>query len=122
MSSFWTYQLAKPKVVPPEKKVDALLRKRIQKDKAKDQLVKLDHRVENLRNDLVLAQSQAEERQRVLVLQSDPTSLYDKVDPVALCHHTLSNTPDDRIVGAMESLADKFASLRELMVRHAQSR
>ena len=34
-------------------------------------LRKLDHRVENLRNDLVLAQSQAEERQRVLVLQSE---------------------------------------------------
>ena len=53
--------------------------------------------------------------------EGDPTSLCDKVDPVALCHHTLSNTADDRVVGAMESLADKFASLRELIVGHAQS-
>ena len=32
----------KPKVVPPKKKEDALLRKRIEKDKAKDQQAKLD--------------------------------------------------------------------------------
>ena len=36
---------AKPKVVHPKKKEDALLRKRIEKDKAKDQQDKLDQRV-----------------------------------------------------------------------------
>ena len=72
-------RLPKPKVVPPKKKEDALLRKRIQKDKAKDQQAKLDQRVYNLRNDLVLAETQAEEnRQRVLVLQSEWQALCDQ--------------------------------------------
>ena len=72
-------RLAKPKVVPPKKKEDALLRKRIEKDKAKDQQAKLDQRVYNLRNDLALAETQAEEnRQRVLVLQSEWQALYDQ--------------------------------------------
>ena len=72
-------RLAKPKVVLPKKKEDALLRKRIEKDKAKDQQAKLDQRVYNLRNDLVLAETQAEEnRQRVLVLQSEWQALYDQ--------------------------------------------
>ena len=72
-------RLAKPKVVPPRKKEDAQLRKRIEKDKAKDQQAKLDQRVYNLRNDLVLAETQAEEnRRRVLVLQSEWQALYDQ--------------------------------------------
>ena len=71
-------RLAKAKVVHPKKK-DALLRKRIEKDKAKDQQAKLDQRVYNLRNDLVLAETQAEvNRQRVLVLQSEWQALYDQ--------------------------------------------
>ena len=80
-SSFLELQtrLAKTKVVHPKKKEDALLRKRIEKDKAKDQQAKLDHRVHNLRNDLALAETQAEDnRQRVLVLQSEWQALYDQ--------------------------------------------
>ena len=73
-------RLAKPKVVRPKKKEDALLQKRIEKDKAKDHQAKLDQRVENLRNDLDLAVTQAEEnRQRVLVLQSEWQALHDQV-------------------------------------------
>ena len=72
-------RLAKPKVVPPKKKEIDLLRKRIEKDKAKDQQAKLDQRVYNLRNDLALAETQAEEnRQRVPVLQSEWHALYDQ--------------------------------------------
>ena len=56
-----------------------VLSKRIENDKAKDQQAKLDQRVYNLRNDLVLAETQAEEnRQRVLVLQSEWQALYDQ--------------------------------------------
>ena len=63
----------------PKEKEDALLCKRIEKDKAKDQEAKLDQRVYNLRNDLALAESQAEEnRQRVLLLQSEWQALYDQ--------------------------------------------
>ena len=36
-------RLTEPKVVPPKKKEDALLHKRIEKDNAKDQQEKLDH-------------------------------------------------------------------------------
>ena len=62
-----------------KKKEDALLRKRIDKDKAKHQLAKIDQRVENFRNELAGLEFQAEEsRQRVLVLQSDWQALYDK--------------------------------------------
>ena len=76
-------RLAKPKVVPPKKKEDALLRKRIEKDKAKEQQAKLEQRVYNLRNDLALAETQAEEnRQRVLVLQSEWQALYDQAGEV----------------------------------------
>ena len=72
-------RLAKPKVVLPKKKEDALLRKRIEKDNAKDQQAELDQRVYNLRNDLALAETQAEEnRQRVLTLQSEWQALYDQ--------------------------------------------
>ena len=72
-------RLAKPKVVPPEKKEIDLLRKRIEKDKAKDQQAKQDQRVYNLRNDLALAETQAEEnRQRVPVLQSEWHALFDQ--------------------------------------------
>ena len=52
-------RLAKPKVVHPKKKEDALLGTRIDKDKDKDQQAKLDQRFYNLRNDLVLAETQA---------------------------------------------------------------
>ena len=77
-------RLAQPKVVPPKKKEDALLRKRIEKDKAKNQQAKLEQRVYNLRNDLALAESQAEEnRQRVLVLQSEWQALYDQAGEVS---------------------------------------
>ena len=77
-------RLAKPKVVSPKKKEDALLRKRIEKDKAKEQQAKLEQRVYNLRNDLALAESQAEEnRQRVLVLQSEWQALYDQAGEVS---------------------------------------
>ena len=65
-------------MVPPQKE-DALLRKRIEKDRAKDEQDKLDQRVYNLRNDLALAETQAEEnRQRVLILQSEWQALYDQ--------------------------------------------
>ena len=68
-------RLAKPKVVLPKKKEDALLRERIEKDKAKEQ----QERVYNLRNDLALAETQAEEnRQRVLILQSEWQALYEQ--------------------------------------------
>ena len=51
-----------------------MLRKRIEKDKAKDQQAKLEQRVENLRNLL----SWRKLRQRVLVLQSDLQAPYDQ--------------------------------------------
>ena len=54
-----------------------MLRKRIEKDKAKEQQAKLDQKENNLRNDLVLAETQAEE-ENVLVLQSEWQALYDQ--------------------------------------------
>ena len=72
-------RLAKPKVVPPKKKEDALLRKRIEKDKAKDLQARLEQRLSNLKGELASVEAQAEEnRQRVLVLQSEWQALYDK--------------------------------------------
>ena len=93
-----------------KKKEDALLRKRIEKDKAKDQQAKLDQRVYNLRNDLVLAETQAEEnRQRVLILQSEWQALYDQageetdekaeqqLSPIDLESDGMEATDDERI-------------------------
>ena len=80
VSSFWSFRLGlqSRRWFLPKKKVDALLGKLIEK-KAKDQHAKLDQRLYNLRNDLVLAESQAENnRQRVLVLQSEWHALYDQ--------------------------------------------
>ena len=65
-------RLAKPKV-------DALLWKRIEKDKAKDLQARLEQRLSNLRGELASVEAQAEEqRQRVLVLQSEWQALYDQ--------------------------------------------
>ena len=47
----------------------------LRRTKAKDQQAKLDQRVENLRNDLILAETQG---QRVLVLQNEWQALYDQ--------------------------------------------
>ena len=47
-------RLAKQNVVLPKKKEDALLEKRIEKDKAQVHQTKLDQKVENLRNELAL--------------------------------------------------------------------
>ena len=72
-------RLAKPKVVPPKKKQDALLRKRIEKDKAKDLQARLERRLSDLRGELASVEAQAEEqRQRVLVLQSEWQALNDQ--------------------------------------------
>ena len=76
---FLETRLAKPEVVPPEKKEDALLRKRIEKDKAKDLQARLEQRLSNLRGELASVEAQHEEqRQRVLVLQSEWQALYDQ--------------------------------------------
>ena len=69
-------RLAKPKVVPPKKKEDALLRKRIEKDKAKDLQARLEQRLSNLRGELASVEAQHEEQQ--LVLQSEWQALYDQ--------------------------------------------
>ena len=72
-------RLAKPKVVSPKKKEDAPLRKRIEKDKAKDLQARLEQRLSNLRGELASVEAQHEEqRQRVLVLQSEWQALYDQ--------------------------------------------
>ena len=72
-------KLRKPKVVPPKKKEDALLRKRIEKDKAKELQSRLEQRNSNLKTELASVATQAEEnRQRVQVLQSEWQALYDK--------------------------------------------
>ena len=72
-------RLATPKVVLPKKKEDALLRKRIEKDKAKELQARLEQRLSNLKGELASVEAQAEEnRQRVLVLQSEWQALYDK--------------------------------------------
>ena len=72
-------RLAKPKVVLPKKKEDALLRKRIEKDKAKDLQARLEQRLRNLRGELASVEAQHEEqKQRVLVLQSEWQALDDQ--------------------------------------------
>ena len=65
-------------MVPPKKQEDALLRKRIEKDKAKEFPSRLEQRISNLKHELAAVETQAEEnRQRVLVLQSEWQALYD---------------------------------------------
>ena len=72
-------RLAKPKVVPLKKREDALLRKRIEKDKAKDLQARLEQRLSNLKGELASVEAQAEENsQRVLVLQSEWQASYDR--------------------------------------------
>ena len=96
-------RLAKPKVVPLKNKEDALLRKRNEKDKAEEQLAKIDQRVENLRNELAGLEVQAEEsRHRVVVLQSEWQALYDKAGEESVekadaqpCHAPESDGMDD---------------------------